>query len=71
MFLLVYPLSHLLFYISCIVLRHFFSRIGISILMSVAYWLHLRYSGGDVGSIELHGVGSFLVVHPSPLHINT
>ena len=56
MFLLVYPLGHLLFYMSCIVLRHFFGRIGISILMSGAYRLHLRYCGGDVGHIELHGV---------------
>ena len=43
------------------VLRNFFCRIGISILMSVAYLLHLMYYGGDVRHIELHGVGSFLV----------
>ena len=55
------PTKHLLFYISCIVLRHFFGRIEISILMSGAYWLHLRYYGGDIGHIELHGVESFLV----------
>ena len=59
--LLVYPLGHLLFCTSCIVLHHFFGRIGISILMSGAYWLHSMYYGGDVRHIELHGVGSFLV----------
>ena len=47
-YLLVYPLGHLLFCISCIVLRQFFGRIGISILMSGAYLLHLMYHGGDV-----------------------
>ena len=61
MFLLVYPLNHLLFCIACIVLHHFSCLIGISILMSGVYWLHLRYYGGDGGHIELHGVGSFLV----------
>ena len=59
MFLLVYP--HLLFYIPCIVLHNFFGHIWISILMSGAFRLHLRYCGGDVGHIKLHGVGSFLV----------
>ena len=29
--------------------------------MSGAYRLHLKYCGGDVAHIELHGVGSFLV----------
>ena len=47
MFLLVYTLSHLLFYISC--------------LMSGVYRYHLRYCGGYVGHTELHGAGSFQV----------
>ena len=59
MYLLIYPLGHLLFCISCIVLHRFYGLIGISILMSGACWLHLMYSGGDVRHIELHGVGSF------------
>ena len=62
MCLLVYPLSHLLFCKACIVFHKFFCRIGISILTSGAYLVHLRYYGGDRGHIELHGVGLFLVV---------
>ena len=51
MFLLVYPLGHVLFCIACIVLHHFFCRNGITILMSGAYWLHMRCYGGDGGHL--------------------
>ena len=38
MYLLIYPLGHLLFCILCIVLRHFFVRTGNSTLMSGALY---------------------------------
>ena len=38
-----------------------FGRKGTSMLMSGACRLHLRYYVGDVGYIEVHDDGSFLV----------